>query len=268
MKIGLIGAQNSHSKCFCEALNVKGGEAAVNFIYGADDPAQAKALCEQFGLAECESEEELIEKSDAVAITYRKGSMHYPPAIKTLKAEKPLFVDKPFTADIGEAKEIAELAAKSGALLTGGSGCKNAPEIAEMKKNIGPGSTVIVSYAADPSSEYDGYWFYGCHSAEVCLELCGLDYIFVNSFKNGDVVVTEVTYADKVCVLVTEPKSYNLTVSVTRGKNTICRPIPYYPSAPALELVNMAKTKTAPRDYGFYVKSVELTGKIIEGYTK
>lgn len=266
MKTGLIGAQNSHSKGFCEAL--KGGDAEVKFIYGADDPEQAKNLSLQFGLTECASEEELIEKSDAVAVTYRKGSMHYRPAIKTLKAKKPLFVDKPFTVNTGEAKEIAGLAFENGLLLAGGSGCKHAPEIAELKKEIGPGSTVVVSYAADPSSEYDGYWFYGCHSAEVCLELCGPDYISVNSFKNGDVVVADVVYADKVCVIVTEPKSYNLTVSVSAGGKTVCRPIPYYPDAPALELVNMAKTKTAPRDYGFYVKSVELTGKIIEGYTK
>ncbi|MCL1793453.1 MAG: Gfo/Idh/MocA family oxidoreductase [Oscillospiraceae bacterium] len=270
MKIGLIGAQNSHSKGFCDAINKKRPweDVSVSFIYGADDPEQANKLCGEFGLTECESEEELIEKSDAVAITYRKGSMHCKAAIKALKAGKPLFVDKPFTANVEEAKEIAALAKSGGALLCGGSGCKHAPEIAEMKKDIKPGSTVVISYAADSGSEYDGYWFYGCHSAEVCLELCGPDYVSVQSFKNGDVVVTNVVYADKVCVIVTEPKAYNLTVSVSADGKTVCRPIPYYPDAPASELVKMAKSKIAPRDYGFYVKSVELTGKIIESYEK
>ena len=272
MKIGLIGAQNSHSKGFCEAINKKPPweDVSISFIYGADDPEQSKKLCDEFGLAECESEEELIEKSDAVAITYRKGSMHYPPAIKVLKAGKPLFVDKPFTANLDEAKEIAELAAKLGVPLCGGSGCKHAPEIAEMKKIIKPGSTVVISYAADPSSEYNGYWFYGCHSAELCLELCGLEYISVQSFRNGDVVVTNVVYADKVCVLVTEPKAYNLSVSVsnsTEGK-TVCQLVPYYPDAPSVEFVNMAKNKIVPRGHGFYVKSIELTGQIIESFMK
>jgi len=184
MKIGLIGAQNSHSKGFCDAINKKHPweDVSVSFIYGADDPEQANKLCGEFGLTECESEEELIEKSDAVAITYRKGSMHCKAAIKALK--------------------------------------------------------------------------------------CGPDYVSVQSFKNGDVVVTNVVYADKVCVIVTEPKAYNLTVSVSADGKTVCRPVPYYPDAPASELVKMAKSKIAPRDYGFYVKSVELTGKIIESYEK
>ena len=268
MKIGLIGAQNSHSKGFCEAINKKRlwADVTIGFIYGADDPQQAKELCDEFGLLECASEEELIEKSDAAAITYRKGSKHHRAAIKVLEAGKPLFVDKPFTADVNEAKEIVALAAEHGLLLTGGSGCKYAPEIAEMKKSITPGSMVVISYAADPASEYDGYWFYGIHSAEVCLELCGSDYISVHSFKNGDVVVSHVVYADKVCVLVTEPKAYNLTVSVSGAGKTISQPIPYYPDAPAAEFINMAKNKIPPRDYEFYVKSVELTGKIIESF--
>ena len=266
MKIGLIGAQNSHSKGFCEAINKKRlwDEAAIAFIYGPDDPEQSKKLCEEFGLTECGSLEEIIEKSDAAVITYRKGSMHHEAAIKAIKAGKPLFVDKPFTSSLEEAKEIVALAKELGVPLTGGSGCKCAPKIAEMKKIIAPGSTVLISYAADPGSEYDGYWFYGIHSAEICLELCGLDFLSVQSFRNGDVVVTHVVYADKLCVLVTEPKAYNLTVSVSDSKGTVYSPIPYDPDAPAAEFLNMAKTKTPPRDYGFYVKSIELTGKIIE----
>ncbi|MCL2772692.1 MAG: Gfo/Idh/MocA family oxidoreductase [Oscillospiraceae bacterium] len=111
MKIGLIGAQNSHSRHFCETINKnkKFDDAVISYIYGGDDPAECRKLCADYRLEECSSEEELIEKSDAVVITYRKGSIHYKPAINALKAGKPLFNDKPFVTDSREAKEIIEV---------------------------------------------------------------------------------------------------------------------------------------------------------------
>ena len=270
MKIGLIGAQNSHSRGFCEAINKKRPweDVEIGFVYGADDPAEAERLCEEFGVFLCGSEEEVIEKSDAVAITYRKGSMHYSPAMKVLKAKKPLFCDKPFTTNLAEAEEIAMFAAENDVLLSGGSAIKCSNEsLAKIKESIKPGSTVVVSYAADPGSEYDGYWFYGSHSAEICLELCERNFKSVSAFKNGDAVISSVVYSDKVCVLSTSPGAYNLTVSVTdKSGTTTITPVLYDPDAAALEFVEMIKSKKAPRGYEFYVKSVELTGKIIESF--
>ncbi|MCL2545465.1 MAG: hypothetical protein FWE77_06045, partial [Clostridia bacterium] len=79
MNIGLIGAENSHARHFCNAIN--GGEGwpdvKIHAVYGADDPTECARLCADFGLAEVASEEELIAKSDAVVVTYRKGSEHH-----------------------------------------------------------------------------------------------------------------------------------------------------------------------------------------------
>jgi predicted dehydrogenase len=267
MKIGLIGAQNSHSRHFCEAINKnkKFDDAIISYIYGEDDPAECKRLCEDYGITECLSEEEVIEKSDAVVITYRKGSIHYKPAINALKAGKPLFNDKPFAADLREAEEIVSLAKQQGVPLTGGSNLKSLSGLEEIKKEIIPGSVTVISFAADPASEYDGYWFYGIHAVEVCLEICGFDFISVESFKSNNVVVTNVAYSDKTCVLVTAPQMNDLVISTSNGGKTICRNIPMnYEDVGPGELVDMAKTGKPPRDYAHYVKAVELTGKIIE----
>jgi hypothetical protein len=266
MKIGLIGAQNSHSRHFCEVINKnkKFEDATIAYIYGGDDPEECKRLCDDFGIAECLSEAEVIEKSDAVAVTYRKGSIHRAPVIAALNAGKPVFNDKPFTTDLNEAKEIAASAKKLNVPITGGSSLKGLPGLLKIKNSITSGSTTVISFAADPNSEYDGYWFYGIHAAEVCLTLCGLDFVSVQSFKNANMVITNVVYPDKLCVLATAPQSNKLMVSVSNDGKTACYDVPMdYSDMGPEEFVNMAKTGTAPRDYEFYIKSVELLGKII-----
>ena len=267
MNIGLIGAQNSHSRHFCETINKNKlfEGAVIKYIYGGDDPAECGRLCNDYAIENCESEEEVIKKSDAVIVTYRKGSEHFKPVLSAVKAGKPVFNDKPFTTKLCEAEEITALAKKLNVPVTGGSSLKLLPGLPEIKKGITPGSATVISFAADPTSEYDGYWFYGIHAAELCLELCGLDFISVQSFKNNGVVVSNVAYADKMCVLVTSPQSNNLVVSVSNGGKTVCHAVPMnYESAGPEEFVNMAKSGNSPRSYEFYVKSVELMEKICE----
>ena len=266
MKIGLIGAENSHSRHFCEVINKakKCGDAVITYLYGEDDKEEAKRLCDDFGIIACSSEDEVIEKSDAVVVTYRKGSAHYQPVIKALKAGKPVFNDKPFTTNLNEAKEIIALAKESGVLLTGGSSLKYIPVLEEIKKSIVPGSTAVISFSADPASEYEGYWFYGIHAVETCLTLFGLDFVSVQSFDNN-VAVTNIAYSDKLCVLATAPKTKGLMISVSNAGKTVCYNVSMDSDKGAPEeFVEMVRSGKAPRDYIYYVKAVEIISKIIE----
>ena len=270
MKIGIIGTQNSHTNHFCRVLNEEkacaGAYAA--YVYGGDDPEQAKKLAEQYGVEICASEEELIEKADAVAITYRKGSMHFEPAMKALKAGKPLFNDKPFTVDMEQCLELTNYARENNLLLTGGSNLKGMSGLQALKSQVKPGSIVTISFAAECDSEYDGYWFYGMHSAEMCIALCGEDYISVNSFKNGNAVVTVVTYADKQCVICNAPDSYDIKIAITNGNETSYNHVALeYQAVGPKELVEMVNSGKLPRELSHYEKSVELVGRIIESYT-
>jgi predicted dehydrogenase len=268
MNIGLIGAQNSHAKHFCNVIN---GEKkadpgyTIKYLYGGDDPKAAEELCGEFGLILCESEEEVIAKSDALAITYRKGSLHYDPVMKTLKAGKPLFNDKPFAATAKEAAEIAEYAKKNGILLTGGSSVKSLPGVSEAAVEIKRPSTIVLSYAADPKSEYDGYRFYGVHSVEMCLAILGTDYLSVDAFQTGNTVVSTICFKDgSQCILVTAPDFSKPMLSVSSEAQISHREIKMeYQSICPLEFITMLKTGKPPRDYKFYVTAVEILDKII-----
>lgn len=270
MKVGIIGAQNSHTEHFCKALNVQKvcPGTAVAYIYGGDAPEQAERLAELYGVELCTSEEAVIEKSDAVAITYRKGSMHYEPAMKVLKAGKPLFNDKPFTVNLEQCLELTRYARENKLLVTGGTNLKGMDGLQALKSQIKSGSLVTISFAADCDSEYDGYWFYGMHSAEMCIVLCGEDYTSVNSFKNGDAVVTVVSYGDKQCVICNTPHSHGIKIAITNDGKTICNHVALsYQDVGPQELIEMAQTGEMPWSLSHFEKSVELVSRIIEGYS-
>ncbi|MDR1061499.1 MAG: Gfo/Idh/MocA family oxidoreductase [Clostridiales bacterium] len=267
MKIGLIGAQNSHSRHFCEVFNkdMRHAGHSIAYLYGGDDPGEAAKLCEGYGVIACGSEDEAIERSDAIAITYRNGADHHAPAMKALRAGKPLFNDKPFAASAREAREIVDYAGGRGLLLTGGSSIKSLPGIAPIAATVGPGSTVVVSFAADIDSEYGGYRFYGAHSAETALALCGEGFLSVSAMRNSGAVISTVHYADRQCIIVTAPQLGDLAVSVTNGRRTERYNVEKsYQSICPDEFAKMLDSGEVPRGYGFYLRAAELLDGIVE----
>ncbi len=269
MDVGVLGAQNSHTEHFFQVLNAEKacGGARVAWLFGPDDPDRAAELAARFGARLCESEDELIARSDAVAVTYRAGSRHGGPAMKVLRAGKPLFNDKPFAADPAVCREITGYARAHGLPVTGGSSLKLLPELAELKTAVTAGSAVMISFAADADSEYDGYWFYGIHAAELCVELCGPDFTGVHAVRNGGSVSAVISYPDRLCLICTAPDAYDLKLSVTNGGRTLsCRPDLSYRSAGPAEFVEMVRTGRLPRELTFYEKAVELTDRVIRSF--
>jgi len=274
MNLGLLGVENSHAKNFCRAFNeLKRHDGfRITSLYGGDDLKTAASLSDEFGITQYETEEEVIERTDALVATYRSGSAHHASAMKALKAGKPLFLDKPFTTCPDETAEILAYAKEKGILLAGGSSFKGAPGFAAPMAVIKPGSHVIVNYAADPASEYDGYWFYGIHSVEICIKLCGENFTSVTAYKNNSLVVSNVHYPDKHCVIITTPDSRNLGVTVTNGNETTHFPIstdfPDYLYICADEFANMLKTKKIPYSFSHYQRATDLMAEIARAIEK
>ena len=120
-------------------------------------------------------------------------------------------------------------------------------------------------FAADPASEYDGYWFYGIHSAELCLTLCGPDFTSVEAWRNGDAVTAAVAYPDKTCLILNTPSSADLRIAVTNGGTTRARLVPLnYQSVGPKEFCDMIRTGNMPRDPRHFVRAAELTEEIIK----
>ena len=267
MKIGLIGAENSHAEHFGQVINrdKKHPGFMITHVYGGDSPPICAKLCAEYALTECASEEEVIASCDALVVTYRKGSLHYEPVMQALQAGKPVFNDKPFATDVSQAQKIVDCAQKNNVLLYGGSSVKDLSGLSAVSQKISPDSTVVISFSANPESEYDGFWFYGIHSVELCIKLLGLNFKSVSAFRTGNNVVSAINYGKRRAVIVNTPDASALDVSIQSGdeSETINVPMNYQSVCPD-EFIKMLKTQKAPYDYAFYVESVRLMGMIIE----
>jgi len=98
--------------------------------------------CEEHGVVQCASMEELCEKSDVLVILSPDNSEnHLRYAETVLKYGKTTYIDKTFTPSLGEAKEIFRLAEQYGTPVCSSSALRFASELADVKELRGIATT-------------------------------------------------------------------------------------------------------------------------------
>src|SRR5690606_38998820 len=129
LRIGMIGLDTSHVTAFTGLLNdpananhVAGGKVVVAFPGGMKDVPLSGGRLEKFtdelktrhGVTIVDSPEAVAEASDLVLIESVHGSVHLEEFKRTVQFKRPTFIDKPFTHDVSEAREILRLADQAG----------------------------------------------------------------------------------------------------------------------------------------------------------
>ncbi|MDR0450520.1 MAG: Gfo/Idh/MocA family oxidoreductase [Treponema sp.] len=186
-RIGIIGTENSHALAFSRIINLPDPETGklrypdvrVAGVYGPDEDS-AKRIMDEAGVDFIARDpEEFHGKVEAMCVTCRKGSLHYRYALPFVEKGMPVFVDKPFTSDVAEGERLIGAAKKSGAKLCGGSSARLVMDVVMLKNIVrrlsarGEFISASLNYAADPASEYDGFYFYSPHLTEIALEIFG-----------------------------------------------------------------------------------------------
>lgn len=106
LKAGVLGAGHL-GKIHIKLLKEIEGIKLIGF-YDAD-PATARSVSEEFGIPFFESEDELIDACDAIDIV-TPTLYHYEGASKALKKFKHVFIEKPVTSTLDEAKSLLQIA--------------------------------------------------------------------------------------------------------------------------------------------------------------
>ena len=190
IRIGLIGLDTSHAGAFTQLLNdparpdhVPGARVVAAFKGGSPDVEASATRVDKFtaelrdkwGIEIVGSIEELVKKVDAVMLTSVDGRAHLPQARAVIAARKPLFVDKPFTASVRDALEIARLARESGTPVFSSSSLrfnddvqaiKADPRVAEVKGAITWGPATLEPHHPD-------LFWYGIHAVEILYTFMG-----------------------------------------------------------------------------------------------
>lgn len=229
IKVGIIGAENSHATSFAIALNLPDAEGKLRYedikvvkAYGVDD--SASVLAEKASIPQIAESHEDFDDCDTIMITTRWGSRHFDQIIKYIRKGMNVFIDKPYTVSVEEAKQLVEEAKKSGSLICGGSACKYAPDVLAMAEKVkelrekGQLTTASVNFNIFMNIEYDGFFFYAAHLVEIAFTLFGQDIVSLQANRVGNTVIVNVVYDDiQVALHFTEGVFQSACTLYTKG---------------------------------------------------
>ncbi len=234
IRIGILGSDSSHALAFTKLCNIPDettGEYAfpnirITTIYGHDETQTRNVANEGHINTIAANPEELLDNVDAAMILFRDGNLHASYALPFIKANIPVWIDKPFTVNIQDSEMLLKEADKHSSLITGGSTCKYSHDVLKLAEIAGNGTlgNVISGYMnfpGDINSPYNGIHFYGPHMAEMIFTIFGYDIrsitttvhnseiICVANYPKMSVVLNfNTTIADSICIIHGDKKSH------------------------------------------------------------
>ncbi len=205
LRIGIVGAENSHSAAIAKILNVEKlcGKARVVAIWGETKKfAEETAKKGQIPTI-VNDPEDMIGMIDAVVVDHRHPKYHVPATIPFIEAHIPAFVDKPFCYRVSEGIKLIKLAREKQVPITSFSVI---PEQESFKKDLikqiksaGEIKYVYTTGPCDIKSKYGGIFFYGIHQVEAILRAFGGGIVEVQVIKakgNNGSAVAVLKYKD------------------------------------------------------------------------
>lgn len=190
MRIGIVGAENSHCAAVARTLNVERacGRARVVAVWG-ETRAFAQKAAEAGQIPEIvRRPEEMIGKIDGVMVDHRHAKHHIPAAWPFVEAGIPAFVDKPFSASVAEGWRFIQLARTKRVPITGFSVIPEQAAFKDLRKQVraaGRITSVQTTGACDLKSKYGGIFFYGIHQVDAILKAFGPGIGSVQVIKAG-----------------------------------------------------------------------------------
>jgi len=189
IRLGIVDFDTSHVVAFTQRLN----HLEVNedqWIEGAQivmgcpgtsimSPERVPGFTEQlksYGVKLVDDPTEMIGQIDGVLIESVDGSVHYDRAKPFLEAGVPMFIDKPFTCSLEQAKALADLAKKKNVPLFSSSSLRYGLEVQEVQEEQNEIGKVMGADAYSPGSVHPrnpGLFNYGIHGLETLYALMG-----------------------------------------------------------------------------------------------
>ncbi|WP_034256825.1 Gfo/Idh/MocA family protein [Arenibacter latericius] len=189
-KIGMIGLDTSHVTAFTKAINDPERSEFEGFTVVAAYPTKGSAdmpvsidrldkFTEEIkgmGVQIVHSIEELLSKVDFVLLESVDGRRHLDEALPVLKAGKPMFIDKPLSHSLKDARAIFEASKKYKTPIFSASSTRFAPESVAIMKGSEVVGKVLGAHTYGPAGRQVGHLdmaYYGIHAIEALFTLMG-----------------------------------------------------------------------------------------------
>jgi predicted dehydrogenase len=180
MKIGIIGAENTHTAAIAKTINVdklvKG--STVDYVWGETKEFAENAAKQEQIPNIVSKPQEMLGKIDALVVDHRHPKFHLKAAIPFIQAKIPTFIDKPFCYRIDEGKAFLALAKKCGTPITSFGALPEQSMYEKFVKSLKDPQEIISGATYGPcdiKSPYGGVFFYGIHQVEMALNAFGFD---------------------------------------------------------------------------------------------
>jgi predicted dehydrogenase len=264
LKIGIIGLDTSHSPAFTKLLNdtkdpqhVPGGRVVVAFPGGSPDFELSFSRVGKFtqevrdlGVQIVDTPEAVAEQSDVIMLESADGRVHLSQFKRIVSYKKPTFIDKPFTIDSREAREIVELAEKKGVPIMSCSPMRYATKLVEAVADTSGGKiTGIDCYGPlklQPTQT--GYFWYVIHTAEILYAALGVGCVEVTVQANekGDVIIGTWKDGRKGIIRANGRENNFFGGVVHRETNSKVFDVSGAYASSVKQVVKMLQTKTSP----------------------
>ncbi len=265
MRIGIIGAENSHTIGYGRLFNTdhKFPGCRVEYVWGETEEF-AKNAMEKGSIPNMVSDPmEMMGKIDALIVDHRHAKYHLEAATPFVKEGIPTFIDKPFCYRVSEGKEFLAMARKSGTPVTSYSSVRQSDVAFDIKKkleSLGEFSHVLSLGPADLESPYGGIFFYGVHLVEPVLFWFGENVGRVRISRNGKNASASLAYDDgKMVTLVFKNLSSGWDTFVETKEGLVKLVSSVEESDPPrhyVDMVEMFRTGKEPRSHQSILASI------------
>jgi len=191
IRIGIIGAENSHTVGYGKMFNTDKKFPGVEVLYVWGETDEFASIAAEKGNIPniVKDPSEMSGKIDALIVDHRHAKYHLEAARPFIKEGIPTFIDKPFCYRVEEGKEFLAMARKYGTPVTSYSSIAYSNATFDMKKQVESMEKVdqvIRCGPVDVNSKYGGIFFYGVHLLQPLMNIFGEDIERVQVTRNGE----------------------------------------------------------------------------------
>lgn len=201
IRIGIIGAENSHTIGYGRMFNIekKFPGVEVLYVWGETDEFARNAM-DKGGIPNMVKDpKEMMGKIDALIVDHRHAKYHLEAATPFVRKGIPTFIDKPFCYRVSEGKEFLQMARDIGTPVTSFSSVAQSDATFDIKKQVesmGKINNVVRYGPVDIESKYGGIFFYGVHIVQPLIYIFGEDIEKVRITKHGKNIGASLAYSN------------------------------------------------------------------------
>ena len=209
LRAGIIGTDTSHVIAFTSIFNGNPQwqiKVVAAYPGGSPDIESSRTRVQQYAdelktkynVEIVDSIPKLLDRVDVVMLESVDGRPHLDQAKPVFAARKPVFIDKPFTASLKDAREIVRLAKESGTPFFSCSCSRFQPEIWKLRADPGVGKVVKVQGSSPFHIEphHPDLFWYGIHGCEALYTVMGRGCVSVSRKAEGDFDITTGKWKD------------------------------------------------------------------------